>query len=176
MTHLYATLHSLLPEAKPKTDRCTVLTEAMEYIQSLRKTVEDLARQKSEILSTIGDHLNLDSGFGADGEATSSSTRMPIEISEELREQFLTAADVAVRFCGKDAFITLNSPKSKGVWSGILQILHEHEMELLNVTLSTSNEMDYHCIHAKIPLGSEVSSQELQKMLQDLVLSHAVLV
>lgn len=172
MTHLYTTLLSLLPDANPKTDRCTVLTEAMEYIHILQAQVEELGRQKTEILVSLGEHINLDYAFGADLDATNPS--LMIEISDEIKEEVLLAADVAVRVCGRDAFITLNSPKKKGVWSGILQILHEQEMELLNVTLSTSNEMDYHCIHARMSATSDLRSHELQKMLQDLILSHAV--
>lgn len=172
MTHLYTTLLSLLPDAKPKTDRCTVLTEAMEYIHMLRAQVEELGRQKTEILVSLGEHFNLDYGFGADLDAPNPA--LITEISDEIKEEVLLAADVAVRLCGRDAFITLNSPKKKGVWSGLLQILHEQDMELLNVTLSTSNEMDYHCIHARMSTTSDLRSHELQKMLQDLILSHAI--
>lgn len=178
MTHLYAILQSLLPDAKPKTDRCTVLTEAMDYIQELQLRVDDLGRQRTEILTSMGENPNLDASGGTlnggDG-AASQSGRTLAELREEVREQILSAADVVVRFCGRDAFITLNSPKRKGVWSGILQVLHEQDMELLNVTLSTSNDIDYHCIHAKIPATSELRAHELQKMLEEVVISHAIL-
>lgn len=180
MTHLYAILHSLLPDAKPKTDRCTVLTEAMDYIHELQVRVDDLGRQRTEILTSMGEQPNLDASggtslHGGDG-AASLSGRMLAELSEDVREQILSAADVVVRFCSRDAFITLNSPKRKGVWSGILQVMHEQDMEVLNVTLSTSNDdIDYHCIHAKIPATSELRAHELQKMLEDVVLSHAIL-
>lgn len=185
MTHLYAILHSLLPDAKPKTDRCTVLTEAMEYIHELQTRLDELGRQKGEIMALMGEQLNVDSSAGsgslvqggADGaESGFRMGNMGLDdlISEEMREEILAAADVVVRFCGRDAFITLNSPKRNGVWSAILQVLHQHDLELLNVTLSTSNDMDYHCIHAKV-VNSELHSQELQKMLQDVVLNHAIL-
>ncbi|KAI5074456.1 hypothetical protein GOP47_0010417 [Adiantum capillus-veneris] len=152
MTHLYTTLLSLLPGAKPKTDRCKVLTDAMDYIQILREQVEVLGSQKAELVASLteqeGDHHNTDYTSGADGEAANSSTITGI--SDEAKDEILSSADVAVRFCGREAFITLNSCKSKGVWSGILQILHEQELDIFNVTLSSGNEMDHHCIHARV--------------------------
>ncbi|KAH7294440.1 hypothetical protein KP509_27G000700 [Ceratopteris richardii] len=175
MTHLYTTLLSLLPDAKPKTDRCKVLTDAMEYIQTLRDQVEALGSQKAELMASLGenegDPHSTDYMSGPDGDAANSSTITGV--SEEVKEEILSSADVAVRFCGREAFITLNSCKTKGVWSGILQILHEQEMEIFNVTLSSGNEMDHHCIHAKIPKTCNVRSQEVQKLLQDLIVSHA---
>ncbi|MCO5572132.1 hypothetical protein L7F22_025883 [Adiantum nelumboides] len=176
MTHLYTTLLSLLPDAKPKTDRCKVLTDAMDYIQTLREQVEVLGSQKAELVSSLaeheGDHLNTDYTSGADGEAANSSTLSGI--SDEAKEEILSSADVAVRFCGREAFITLNSCKSKGVWSGILQILHEQELDIFNVTLSSGNEMDHHCIHARIPKTSNIRAQQVEKLLQDLIVNHTV--
>lgn len=183
MTHLYTILHSLLPDAKPKTDRCTVLTEAMEYIQELQMRLNDLGTQKNEILASIGEQLQMESSAVAGslmqgGEDNKKLGRhagnMDDLITEEMREEILAAADVVVRFCGRDAFITLNSPRRNGVWSAILHVLHEQDMDLLNVTLSTSSDMDYHCIHAKVS-NNELHSSELQKMLQDVVLNHAIM-
>lgn len=176
MTHLYTTLLSLLPDAKPKTDRCKVLTDAIDYIQGLREQVESLGSQKAEILASLGelgDNHNTDYTSSVEVEAANSSTIAGF--SDETKEEILSSADVAVRFCGKEAFITLNSSKSKGVWSGILQILHEQNMEILNVTLSSGNEMDHHCIHARISTTATVRSEEIVKMLQDFVLSHAII-
>ncbi|MCO5589163.1 hypothetical protein L7F22_043129 [Adiantum nelumboides] len=183
MTHLYTILHSLLPDAKPKTDRCTVLTEAMDYIHELQMRLNELGMQKNEILESIAEQLQVESstatGSLMQGGSDSATLgrhvgSMDDFITEEMREEILAAADVVVRFCGRDAFITLNSPRRNGVWSAILHVLHEQDMDLLNVTLSTSNDMDYHCIHAKV-LNSELHSNELQKMLQEVVLNHAVL-
>ncbi|KAI5059303.1 hypothetical protein GOP47_0025622 [Adiantum capillus-veneris] len=178
MTHLYTILHSLLPDAKPKTDRCTVLTEAMDYIHELQMRLNELGTQKNEILESIAEQLQMDSsnltGSRMQGGVENVGRNFDDLITEEMREEILAAADVVVRFCGRDAFITLNSPRRNGVWSAILHVLHEQDMDLLNVTLSTSNDMDYHCIHAKV-LNAELHSNELQRMLQEVVLNHAVL-
>lgn len=137
-----------------------MLTEAMEYIHELQSRLDELGRQKSEIIATLGEQINMDTSAGGrlriEGGTDGAESGMQIQnmdvddlITEDMREEILAAADVVVRFCGRDAFITLNSPKRNGVWSAILQVLHQQDLELLNVTLSTSNDMDYHCIHAK---------------------------
>ena len=132
----------------------------MDYILLLRARLEDLEQQKMEILMSLGEQYGcpLDN-FGELGgdihDGTSSSMENTLEIlmmSEERREELLSVADVSVRFRGReDAFITLKSPKKKGVWSEILQILDDHDMEVLNVTLSRSDhDMDHHCVHARV--------------------------
>ncbi|KAH6559289.1 hypothetical protein KP509_1Z015800 [Ceratopteris richardii] len=158
MTHLYSVLHSLLPDAKPKTDRCTVLTEAVDYIHALQAKLSDLGTQKDEMMMSINEQLQkntLEVVAGSTmnrGSAVNAWSHMEIAdklLNEEVKKEILAAADVVVRFCGRDVFITLNSPRHNGVWSGILDVLHEHDIEFLSVTLSASNDMDYHCIHAK---------------------------
>ena len=145
------------------------MTEAMDYIYELQSRVEDLEKQKSEVLTSMGAEgmagPGIGIGPGREAAPPLSSSSPQALVNAEVREELLAAADVVVRFCGADdAFITLNSPRRNGVWSSILQVLHENELELLNVTLSTSADVDYHCIHAKVKTKTKTPFPFLRKI------------
>lgn len=226
MTHLYATLHSLLPEGKPKTDRCSVLTETMKYIRTLRHKLAELNMQKAEVIASMStpkpaadattmlksetkssdiikencdnleDITTITTGnegsvteavlgvaaspksFSGHDPESEVNTELSLETASLVEGTSLATAnhntdsEVVVRFFGGDAFITLRTLKRKGIWPGVLQILHDYSVEVMNVTLSSSPESDFHCIHAKVPSSLELNSSELHRILKALLLGQ----
>lgn len=260
MTHLYTTLHSLLPEGKTKTDRCSVLTETMKYIRSLLTMLEELGQQKSDVIAstrkaqqkhidinkssttlalakdlveseeglqskyhdhelegngaeisstdtimeavkaeiiskdTISESVNAETTFkdtimeSVNGEIDSKDVMKETANADDKQVKLelgcnngsgggetsdfiddggdYPSMEVGVRFFGGDAFITLRTLKRRGLWSGVLEILHSHDIEIINVTLSTSPESEFHCIHAKVPSSCAIRSCELHQVLK----------
>eukprot|EP00250_Pteridium_aquilinum_P018964 c24241_g2_i1 orf=312-3710(-) len=243
MTHLYATLHSLLPKGKMKADRCSVLTETMDYIQSLLEKLDELGKQKVEVLASMqqgkteknalqsittefNKGINL-SVYGGSNAATSSKILIKCDSEEDISAKTRASSsttvvncgsaetdstnhanasisenrtemtmsnkstetwelskralggssednsengdksavrsqggkgEVGVRLFGDDAFITVRTSKKRGAWSGMLEVLQQLGIHILNVTLSASPDSDHHCIHAKVPSGCKLNS------------------
>eukprot|EP00250_Pteridium_aquilinum_P016924 c23367_g1_i2 orf=533-979(-) len=53
MNTLLESLQALLPDSTPRKDRYTLLTEITNYLQSLEKSIQDLATCKEEIMSSL---------------------------------------------------------------------------------------------------------------------------
>ncbi|MED6222393.1 hypothetical protein PIB30_064012 [Stylosanthes scabra] len=48
MRNMFASLHALLPQLPPKADKSSIVDEAVSYIKTLQKTVEDLEKKKQQ--------------------------------------------------------------------------------------------------------------------------------
>ncbi|CAL0312660.1 unnamed protein product [Lupinus luteus] len=53
MRNMFDNLHALLPQLPSKVDKSTIVDEAVNYIQSLKETLEKLKRQKLEKLQSV---------------------------------------------------------------------------------------------------------------------------
>lgn len=155
MRDSFTILQSLVPKLKLKhTDRITVLTEVITYIKSLRGTLEELERKKTDIMDFLGlsdtkKHQYI--GTTNVSYVNSSSENYEQQRGESCSNGELVAmVEVTVRLCGADVFITLNTPRRKGVWSGVLLLLQKYSVEVSNATLASSGESSFHCIHGKV--------------------------
>lgn len=173
MSDYFTLLQSLVPRLKLKhTDRITVLTEVIAYIQSLRGTLEELDQKKTELLTILG--LTEEDYYYSSQKYVISDCikhhnvkRNPTTINDDKLSD--SHAEVTVRISGVDVFVTLNTPKQKGVWSKVLLLLQRYSIEVVNATLATSGENNFHCIHGKVVNISKVGSSDLQEKLEELI-------
>ncbi|MCO5572061.1 hypothetical protein L7F22_025812 [Adiantum nelumboides] len=187
MRESFSILQSLVPKLKLKhTDRITVLTEVITYIQSLRGTLEELERKKADMMELLGliskgksrrRHANVegsityvnsnDNGSSDEKGGDRSSGWCSLQNGERV-----AMVEVTVRMCGPDVFITLNTPHRRGVWSGVLSLLQKFSIEVSNATLATSGDSSFHCIHAKATDLSCVEGVDLQEKLEGVIVKE----
>lgn len=168
MRDYFSTLQSLVPKIKLKhADRITVLTEVITYIESLRGTLEELDRKKSGILDLLG----WSSAQAAEKNGAVSFLDRLRRYTGEYPDES-SRIDVNVRLSGSDVLITLSTPKRKGVWSAVLMLLQRYRVEVVNATLETSGESNFHCIHGKVVHVAEFESIDLQYKLEEVIVKE----
>lgn len=84
----------------------------------------------------------------------------------------VSCATISVQFSDPDAYINLSVPKRRGLWPAIMLLLQELNFEIVNATLTTSSNADFHCIHAQIPDGSNIDSEELHCTFEALIVEQ----
>lgn len=80
------------------------------------------------------------------------------------------SADVSVSFLNKEAFVTLRSPKGRGVWPAILSSIESNNFNIVDARLSTDEDTHFHFVHALIADKVSVGSEELRLILEELVM------
>ncbi|KAI5062164.1 hypothetical protein GOP47_0022703 [Adiantum capillus-veneris] len=73
----------------------------------------------------------------------------------------MQSAAVSVQFCNLDAFITIRVPKRRGLLSAFMLLLQHIEFQVLNATLSTTENTSFHSIHAQIPNETNIDRDDL---------------
>ncbi|KAI5073281.1 hypothetical protein GOP47_0011922 [Adiantum capillus-veneris] len=187
MRESFSILQSLVPKLKLKhTDRITVLTEVITYIQSLRGTLEELERKKADIMELLGLSAKGKSRLClADVEGTITYVNSNDSGSSDEKGgdraggwcnlqngERVAMVEVTVRMCGADVFVTLNTPHRRGVWSGVLLLLQKFRIEVSNATLATSGDSSFHCIHAKATNLSCVEGVDLQEKIEGVIVKE----
>ncbi|CAM6091878.1 unnamed protein product [Calypogeia fissa] len=180
MNHLFSTLRSLLPQPTSKTDKSTVVSEIIKYIQGLQLKLDELNKRRADILrrkpidmtvSRVGSGPNLQhisSNLAVDGMAAS--------VSNESSLQSFVMPNVALHISGSNAFITMSSMKKKGIFSRILLIMQSHKLDVINAHISTSSGTVFHCLHVLAPQqGGDFPKETLQTALQTLTLPESSL-
>lgn len=165
MRDSFTTLQALVPKLKLKhTDRITVLTEVITYIQSLQGTLEELERKKSDIMALLG----LPEEYPSKSYLKKNMSSLDLLKAND----GVATVEVTVRLSGNDLFVTLNAPKKRGVWSGVLMLLQRYNVEVVNATLATSGESNFHCIHGKVAKVSKIQNIDLQDKLEELIVKE----
>lgn len=177
MRDSFTILQSLVPKLKLKhTDRITVLTEVITYIKSLRGTLEELERKKTDIMDFLGlsdtrKHQYVDTTNVS--YVNSSSDNYDQQRGESgSNGELVVMVEVTVRLSGADVFITLNTPRRKGVWSRVLMLLQKYSVEVSNATLASSGESSFHCIHGKVTSISSIEGIDLQDKLEGVIVKE----
>lgn len=102
-----------------------------------------------------------------------SKKGIPYTPGNELK---VLSAEVSVRFCSdalRHAIITLNVPKKKGVWPALMQALHSHHVDILNATLTSNHDTNFHCIHCQLTAECEIESEEqLLGVVEDVIVAE----
>lgn len=175
MTSLFATLKSLLPMPDFKSDRCTILSYVIQYVQDLDEKLQELAKTKAllelaaERRATVRAHW-ASSNVSLNG--NNNSDKGSAAGQQQQQRTFSFPSNVTVRFWGSaDIFITLNCPKKRGLWPKLLSILQDNlQLDVQNVALSTAPDFCVHSIYAKVlHAHHEVSCDKIRALLLDLV-------
>ncbi|KAL3676360.1 hypothetical protein R1sor_026308 [Riccia sorocarpa] len=187
MNHLFSTLRSLLPHPTSKTDKSTVVTEIIKYIKWLQSHREELEKKRTELLrrksmdvmmvgtgamvnSNSQNSIGTSSSLGPPALATVNNVPLGMDSFGLLRSFVLP--NVALHISGNNGFITMSSPKRRGLLSRVLSIMRSYKLLVLNAYMNTSGSTVYHCLHVMTPPGhsSGFPNKNLQSSLQSLTL------
>lgn len=132
-------------------DRCTVLTEVIEYIGALETQLEELRRKKSLVLGSLSEfeqHNTTWNEIQAGTPVTGKKHENTRLLSAGKKPETFAAAAVTVY--ARDSVIMVSSPRKKGLWSELILLLHQQDVEIVNVTLASTADSYFHWIHAKV--------------------------
>ncbi|KAH7447729.1 hypothetical protein KP509_01G118800 [Ceratopteris richardii] len=173
MRESFSILQSLVPKLKLKhTDRITVLTEVITYIQSLRGALDELERKKADMMEFLGLSGKHRSRRQEDDLQATVTYIDPGNNLDDKDGELVAMVEVTVRMCGPDVFLTLNAPQRRGVWSGVLSLLQKFSIEVSNATLASSGNSSFHCIHAKAMDVSTLKGVNLQEELERVIVKE----
>nr|XP_043627253.1 transcription factor bHLH95-like [Erigeron canadensis] len=168
MRSMFQQLHALIPQLPPKTDKSTIVDEAVSYIKTLQQTVQKLERKKLERLygvaskTTIASPIDQQSkmafgtreSFLADqGSSTSeispsSSTSFPFPLRSPTVFETWASSNVTLNVCGLDAhFSILCSPKP-GLLTAVCFVFEKHNLEIVSAQISSDQVKSLFMIHA----------------------------
>lgn len=140
-----------------QTDKSTVVSEIIKYIQGLQLKLDELNKRREEILRRKPIDMTVSRvGPGANAKHLSSNLAgagMPPTVSNESCLQSFVMPNVALHISGSNAFITMSSMKKKGIFSRILLIMQSHKLEVINAHISTSSGTVFHCLHVLVSLA-----------------------
>eukprot|EP00250_Pteridium_aquilinum_P016925 c23367_g1_i4 orf=480-1109(-) len=159
MNTLLESLQALLPDSTPRKDRYTLLTEITNYLQSLEKSIQDLATCKEEIMSSL----------------TKATTTIKLNkvatLSTPLHQVSLRNFHVHVfKQCKsmnglKEIIITFTSPRIKGIFSQILFLFNLNQVQVINATISGALDNQLlHYFHAQVPKDLNFEGNDLKVM------------
>ena len=170
MMNMFSNLHALLPQLPPKADKSTIVDEAVNYINSLQRTLQTLEKQKLErdqnetvagyeqsiITSSQVQPLESREAFLADHHGPSSkhmsmATNVPHPFPVPVTPvgfQTWFSPNVVVNTCGNDAQISVCSPKKPGLLTTILNILENHNLDVVSAHISSDRYRSMYMIHA----------------------------
>ena len=126
------------------------------YIKSLRGVLKELEQKKIDALALLGiDLASTKSNQELNTQERTHNCNVTY-IMEGTHETTMkqvggeVMVEVTVRFARANVFITLNIPRKKGVWTGVLKLLHKCSIEISNASLTTIGDSGFHSIHGKV--------------------------
>ncbi|KAJ4967327.1 hypothetical protein NE237_019176 [Protea cynaroides] len=174
MKNKFSNLHVLLPHLPAKTDKATIVYEAVNYIQTLQQTLQKLQEQKLEKLRGAPSSIELEP----------SSSVAPPAVAQESRESFLadqgfsntpknldiitinnsanslgfpsfpislqswSSPNVVFSVSGNDAQICVCTPKKPGLLATVFYVLEKYKLEVVTANISSDNYRSMYMIHA----------------------------
>jgi hypothetical protein len=162
-----------------QTDKSTVVLEIIKYIQSLEVDLEVLKKKRHQMHSSsslaasrstfstafrtgnnssLQDHqlplschgLTVVDNTSSNASAMTAVAALPPPGSESCLQSYL-GANVGLHVCGLNVFVTISSPRGqRGLFDRILVTVHNHQLEVINANISTSNTSIFHCLHCQV--------------------------
>ncbi|XP_027348315.1 transcription factor bHLH95 [Abrus precatorius] len=168
MRNMFASLHALLPQLPSKADKSTIVDEAVNYIRSLQKNLQQLEKQKQERLQRVStfacessivnsqwqpydlrDAIITDQGsynnfsnaitMGTSSSAPSTSQQQIAPFDR------WTTANVALNICGGDAQFSIYAPKKPNLLTTIAYVLDKYNIEVMSANI-LSNRSENSCM------------------------------
>ncbi|XP_024528414.1 transcription factor ORG3-like [Selaginella moellendorffii] len=146
MNRLFCILRSLLPEPSSKTDKSTVVGEIIKYISFLRLSIEELTKKKSDILQRAARVSQSSSG---DSGAIIVNQRSQETVPSFQSVVFVSTPLVALHVCRDNVFLNMTCSRRASLFVNILWAMRQHQLILLNATVSAHGSQIIYCIHSK---------------------------
>ncbi|XP_051136420.1 transcription factor bHLH95-like [Andrographis paniculata] len=151
MRNMFSTLHSLLPHLPPKSDKTSIVDEAIRQIKKLEQTLEDLQKQKLQDLPGTGLTIQSREAFLAD--QCSSPAPAPFAGGgADFPPVFKTwtAPNVTLSVCGDDAHFSLCSVRKPGLLTAVCFVVEKHKLDVVSVHASSNRNRILYMIHARL--------------------------
>ncbi|MCD7465833.1 hypothetical protein HAX54_002008 [Datura stramonium] len=179
MRNMFSNLHALLPQLPPKTDKSTIVDEAVTYIKALQNTLQKLKKHKQERLqasmklpsvgreqfladhgSTINPTAIIPTNFNNN---KSASTPLLMNNIPATDFQTWSSPNVVLNICGEEAHISVCCLKKPTLFSTICYILEKHNIEIVSAQLSSDHYKNMFMIqtHAKGEIKLDQFSEAL---------------
>ncbi|KAH7430219.1 hypothetical protein KP509_09G089000 [Ceratopteris richardii] len=188
MNNLLDSLQSLLPNPYPRKDRCALLSDVIEHVQTLEEQARDLeartvqitrakvASRSSSCPTRLTDPARKLPGL--------SETPLSPNFVRNLHVQFMSSmhsghcrrsnnsagdeSDNCVSSDGdkeEEVLITFTSPSGRGLLPHVLDLLQRTELRLIDFTLSARGEDDMlWYIHAQVPVRKELTTDQIKSL------------
>ncbi|KAH7306495.1 hypothetical protein KP509_22G015600 [Ceratopteris richardii] len=166
MNTLLDSLQSLLPDAHPRKDRCTLLTEVIEYIHSLEREIAQLEERTEEIKrlkTTVKSTASPNSNQMMSGMFTSSSEDSTVSLClRNWHVEFVTPKHLLFQNSStsmtvdsheglEEFIITFSSISTRGLLPHVLQIFQQNLIDIIAATVSTTDNLQFlFYIHVKV--------------------------
>ncbi|KAG4110299.1 hypothetical protein ERO13_D13G040200v2 [Gossypium hirsutum] len=163
MRNMFSNLHALLPHLSPKADKSTIVDEAVKHIQTLEKTLQKLQKQKLDRLQEGPNPIDLGhqdtsreafmadqvlSGNDAAAKDLIIKSNSVTVAQPRLQFQTWTSSNVVLNICGKEAQISVCSPKKPGLFTSVCCILEKHYLEVISAHVSSQSNRSIFMIQA----------------------------
>lgn len=179
MSELFSNLHGLLPSLPDKTNKSTIVMEAIHYIKTLEGTLSELEKRKQDLArgiclsssaarATMMAHQPPVGGIFPAGAAAvapvgAAVPAVPVEL------QKWSGQNVVLSLSGDDAHINVCSARRTGLLTMVVAILEKYGIEVVTSEIasnSSRNRFTFHThrVHAANNLlGDNVSSEDIYK-------------
>lgn len=172
MRTMFSTLHSLLPHLPSKTDKSTIVDEAIGYIKSLQKSLQVLQNQRLEKTRSAATKVEFRSFELQDStEPVVDNWRRAshsISYSIDHTLQTWSSPNVVLSVCGEDAQIGICSARRPGQLATIFYTLEKHNVHVLTAHISADTYRCMYMIHAHAT--TEAAIETFKLVIGDLVM------
>lgn len=171
MRTMFSTLHSLLPHLPPKTDKSTIVDEAIGYIKSLQKSLQVLQNQRLEKTQSAATKEFRSFELQDSMEPVVDSWRRAshsISTSIDHTLQTWSSPNVVLSVCGEDAQIGICSARRPGQLATIFYTLEKHNVHVLTAHISGDTYRCMYMIHAHA--AAEAAIEAFKLVIGDLVM------
>ncbi|GLJ23892.1 hypothetical protein SUGI_0454020 [Cryptomeria japonica] len=152
MNNLFERMRALLPSPNQKVDKSTVVSEIINYIQSLQQNLEDLNKKRAKTVSSPGAGTApiktepVNCAESIQSRCTDSDSPPSLSLNEESTKQ---APQVALHFNGNDIFITICCSHKANLLPAIIYVVEDHKLQIMCANVSRTDTVAFHCLHVK---------------------------
>ncbi|XP_022872772.1 transcription factor bHLH95-like [Olea europaea var. sylvestris] len=149
MRDMFANLQAFLPQLPPKTDKSTIVDEAVNHIRMLQKTIQKLEKQKHEKLATkAGEAVLADEGSSKNNLPSINASNSFSFSQIPVFFQTWSSPNMSLNICGQDAQISICCPKKAGLFTAICYVLEKHKIEVVSAQVSSDHHRSMYMIQA----------------------------
>ncbi|KAH9302557.1 hypothetical protein KI387_014140, partial [Taxus chinensis] len=141
MNELLAQMRSLLPNPTVKSDKASILTETIKYIESLKCI---LAIHSKKPRTTILPNA-------IKSKAISKEQKLPFtRCDKSTCTKYCERHDnLNVKYDRRHIFITINSMNKKNLLPSIILAVESHDIQVMDAFVSVTERVTFLCLHAK---------------------------
>ncbi|KAH9302565.1 hypothetical protein KI387_014148, partial [Taxus chinensis] len=144
MNELLAQLRSLLPNPTAKSDKASIVTETIKYIQSLKRGLA--LHSKKPATTRVPNAIKSEAMSSVPKTHRTPLTKSDQSMSSKYRErnEYLT-----VKHDGKDIFITIYCMNKTNLLPSVILAVESHDTQVIDAFVSVMERVTFLCLHVK---------------------------